>query len=444
MTQAMRNGNGRLPWLQGLIAVVRGTVTSLYEHWLLALVSLVAAFAIWFVIQDVENPRVEAQFPAEGEPSTIEVEAVNADRLIPNQTFVVEQLTVQGREDDLEGLTADDFEATIDVKDIPANSATSVPVKVNSTRDGVKVLSVVPATVIVTLEPVQEREMTVTLNPSGQLATGFKVDDTKIEPVTVTLSGLRERIDNVVSVDLDVPLGNLREGSNLVDGELKARSNTGVVNVNISPARGKVTYTVSQEFVQRSLPVAANVNGQVAAGYRLGNIVFEPPVISVSGRANDMANLTEIRTEPIQLGNAKSEIRLIANISNVGAQANLSLERQQVAVRIEVKPLECTGGAANTPCGAMTLQVGPTLDDLPLGLAIVTNPVRAFVVVSGPLPVLETLAANSGQITARVSLAGGAVGPGAFPVTVNIPANLASQGVKADPVPPISLTLGTP
>jgi hypothetical protein len=246
-----------------------------------------------------------------------------------------------------------------------------------------------------------------------------------------------------VSVDLDVSLAALREGATTLEGELRARSTTGVVdNVNLTPARGEVTYSVSQEFVQRSLPVAANTNGQVAAGYRLGAITFDPPVISVSGRVNDMANLTEIRTEPIQLGNAKSEIRLVVNISKVGEQANLSLERQQVSVRIEVKPLECTGGPANTPCGSAVLLVGALPEDVPAGLVVLTSPIRVNVVLSGPMPAIETLAVNS--VTARVSLAGAVAGPGTFPVTVNIPANLASQGVRAEPVPPIALTLGTP
>ena len=45
-----------------------------------------AAFAIWFVIQDVENPRVEASFLPEGQLANIEVAATNVDDLIPDES----------------------------------------------------------------------------------------------------------------------------------------------------------------------------------------------------------------------------------------------------------------------------------------------------------------------------------------------------------------------
>ena len=430
------NGQVSLPTAIGRVA--RGSVASLYQHWALTLFSLVAAFAIWFVIQDVENPRVSAAYPADGAPPSILVQAINADRLIPNDEYRV-SVEVEGREGDLASLADEDFEATIDVKDIPANTPTEVAVRVTSKRDGVKVLAVHPATVSVTVEPLVEAELEVRLNTSGQLAAGFEVTDQKIEPLTVKVSGLQDRIDNVVSVDLDVNLAALREGSNVFEGELRARSLTGnEVAVSLSPNRGKVTYTVRQAFVQRSIPVAVTTTGQVAAGYRVTNVIIEPPVISVSGPADKMASLAELRTEPIPLTNATSEIRLTRNIDV--QQENLSLERRQVSVRIEVKAIECAAGAVTGPCGGVLLQVAPTPADQPAGLVVTSMP-RVSVVLTGPLPELDKLTPTS--IRATVSLAGGSSGVGLFPVTVIIPASLQSLGIRAEQPAPISVTLGT-
>ena len=431
----MRNESGRPAWGQAAAGVARGSVASLLQHWGLALFSLVAAFAIWFVIQDVENPRVTACFPEDCRSPAIEVEAVNADRLIPNEVFTV-RVEVEGREGDLSALAASDFEATIDVQGIPASTPTEVPVKVRSTRDGVKVLVVEPSTWTVTLEPLEEREFEVRLNPSGQLTAGFRVDDLKPEPLTVKVSGLRQLLDTVVSVDLDVNLAALNEGTNVIEGELTARGVSGSeIGVTINPGRGKVTYLIEQLFVQRSLPVSVPLAGQLAPGYRVANIVIEPPVISVSGPANEIP--AQLFTEPIQLTNANSEIRLVRNIVQ---NDNLALERRQVSVRIEIRPIECTGGVAAGPCGAVVVQAAAVPIDQPTGLVIVTSPLRVNVHLTGPLTVLDTIVA--GQITARVSLAGGLPGPGAFPVTVVIPANLLNQGVRAEQPPTMTITLG--
>ncbi len=421
------------------ITVARGIFRSFLEHWRLSLFSIVAAFVIWFVIQDVENPRITATFPEEGTPASIIVKPVNADRLIPNEEFRV-SVDIEGRQDDLDALSVDDFEATIDLKNIPANTPTEVPVRVTSTRSGVKVLAVRPASVSVTVEPLVEETFEVRLNPSGQLVAGFEVADRKIEPLTVTVSGLQERIDNVVSVDFDVNLSALREGSNVIEGEFRARSLVGnEIGVTVTPGRGKVTYSVRQLNITRAIPVIASTSGQVAPGYRITSIITDPATISVSGPADKMASLSELRTEPVPVTNATSEVRLTRNIDV--QLDNLTLELKQVSVRIGVEPITCASSTSSTPCDAITLPVPPLPVDQPAGL-VITNVLRLNVQVTGPLTELEKLTPTS--IQARVSLANATAGTGFYPVTVTIPANLLNLGVRAEPVAPIQVILAAP
>jgi YbbR domain-containing protein len=430
---SQRPENGRLSWPQAAASVARGSALTLYQHWALALFSLGVAFVIWFVIQDVENPRVRGAFPADLSP-TLDVQVVNSGRLIPIESYLV-AVEVEGREGDLATLAEDDFEATIDVNGIPPNVPTEVPVRVQSTRDGVRVLRVEPASVSVTLEPIVEREFEVRLNPSGQLAAGLSIADVEIQPLTVRVSGLGARVETVASVDLDVNLSALREGSVSLEGDLRARAAGGAeVALSITPARAEVTYTIDQIFVQRVLPVIPILSGQPAPGYRVSNIVVEPAAMSVSGPANEVGSITQLSTEPIPLTNANSEIRRVSTIDVSGL--NLSPERSQVSVRIEVTPIQC--GATNPACPALTIQVAPGVLNPPAG-QFVQGSLSVLVRLAGPLPVLQTL--NPRVITASVNLA--AAGPGGlYPVTVTIPTDLANAGVRAEPVDPISVTLG--
>lgn len=82
----------------------------------MAAFSLRCPFGIWFVIQDVENPRIQKCFP-EDCTRVIPVEAINADQFIPTSTFSV-GVRVEGREADLQRLSQGDFHATVDVKGI--------------------------------------------------------------------------------------------------------------------------------------------------------------------------------------------------------------------------------------------------------------------------------------------------------------------------------------
>ncbi|MEO8540084.1 MAG: CdaR family protein [bacterium] len=428
---------GRMRWPRVAWRVARSSVVSLYEHWPAAFFSLGAALAIWFVIQDVENPKVQATFPADGS-NAIPVEAKNADLYIPTSTYSV-SVTVEGRKDDVANLSQEDFEASIDIKGLVPGQPESRTVKVVSKKSGVRVLFVDKPTVSVSVAPVVEQQFDVVVNRIGQLPAGFSEDDIKIEPPQVTVRGLQDDLASIASVSVGVNLSNLREGATVIENELIARSITGArVDVSVTPNRAKVTLEVKQDFVQRTLPVVPILSGQPAAGYRITSISVEPAAISVSGPASQMASQTQLPTEAIQLTNATGEIRLLRNID---APQNFSLERRTVTVIITVKPIDCPAGPAGTPCGSVTMQVAPVPENQPPTLFIVGS-ARVSVQLTGPLPVLDSI--TPGQVQAKVSLAGAVAGTGLYPVTVTLPVSLTSQGVRAEQPSPIQLTLATP
>jgi len=430
----MTQQNGRVGWPKATVEIVRGSLSGLYQHWALALFSLLAAFTIWFVIQDVENPRVEVVFPGDG-LARIEVVPTNADQFIPVEDYSV-SLLVEGREDDLASLTREDFRATVDVQGIPEGIPTERQVRVRSLRDGVRVLEVRPATISVVVVTPLEQEVPVTINPSGQLGQGLAQGDLKIEPPTVTIRGLPERVANVRSVDLDVNLSALREGETAVETELTARSEIGTeVDVAITPARGKATFTIAQLSVQRDIPVSVVTNGQLAAGFRVVGVTVDPPLISVTGPKGVLDGLGELLTEEISVSGANSDIRLTRNIQEVD---NTILGRRSVTVEIRVRAIECGTGTTGTtaPCGAQTFLVAPTFSPPPPAGFLISGGVSVEVRVSGPLTALNSL--QPSQIIATVSLAGAIAGTGSYPVAVTLPAN---SGLRAEHTPTISVTL---
>ncbi len=420
-------------WPRLAIGIARGSLVGLYDHWTVALFSLVAAFAIWFVIQDVENPRIQADFPADG-TSAIPVVAKNAGEFIPTGNFSV-ALRIEGRESDVAKLSLDDFEASVDIKGVVPGAPESLPVKVTA-PSGIKVLSVSPSTVLVSVAPVVEQQFDVVVDRVGQLPTGFVEDDIKIEPPQVTVRGLQDDLARIASVNVSINLSNRTEGSFVIENDLTARSVTGgQLDLSITPARAKVTLDVKQEFVQRSLPVVPILSGQPAAGYRIAGISVEPSSIAVSGPAATLAALSQLATEPVQLTNATGEIRLLKSID---VPQNVSVERRSVTVIIQVKSIDCVSGATGSACGTFTIQVAPTFENQPPGLILVGT-ARVTVQLTGPLAVLDSI--TPGQITAKVSLSAATPGTANYAVTVSVPSNLSSQGVRAEQPAPIPLTL---
>src|SRR5690606_30613906 len=155
------------------------------SHWALAAFSVVAAFGVWVAIQDVENPRVQGIAPATG---GVEVEALNIPRGFLVDDIAPVKVEVEARQEVLAALQPGDFKATVDASQLGPNlRRASLPVKVTTTRDGVRVLDVSPPEVQVQLIEAAEQEFEVTVRRTSPLPAGYEESEPPtIEPFRVT------------------------------------------------------------------------------------------------------------------------------------------------------------------------------------------------------------------------------------------------------------------
>lgn len=411
-------------WPRVVWEIAKGSVSSVADHWALAGFSLIAAFGIWFVIEDVENPRVTAAFPADGLPASIPVEPVNAGQFIVADSFAV-SVVVEGREEDLTNLNAGDFTATVDVQGIEPGSPEARDVRVKSSRDGVRVIEVRPAAVNVAVVEPAVREMPVTIRRIGQLPAGYVEDEdqTVVEPAFVTITGLPERVAGVQSVDLDVNLSGVTTSPYEISGQLVARSQSGSTEVvTFDQPRATAVFTIRQTTVQRLLPVVARPSGNPAPGYGIAGIEVEPAAILVTGPTAVMEGLRELNVPRIdQVAGAQADVILTLNVD---VPQNTSLERQTVNVIVRIVPVTI----------ASHLRLPVSFTNLPTGLTPGPQAYYVDVTVSGAGPAITGL--DFSDVTATISLAGANAGTSSYPVVITAP-----TGVTASQPSPIAVTL---
>lgn len=429
------NGNGhdrRWDWRtipQLLVAGGRGVG----EHWMLATFSLVAAFALWFVIQDVENPRVTGFVPPEADAPAIVVQPLN----VPNGYVVAApdavRVRVEARKEDLPDLSPSDFEATVDLKDEPSGAPVSVRIDVHSKRSGVRVIGVTPSTATVTIVKAEVKPMNVNVHRIGSLPPNFAEGATLpvVDPSTVTVSGLPNLVDSVSTVDLDVDMSQVRSTSP-IEGALVARTANGTpVTVTLSATRAKVSFAITQQFEQRTLSPSPNITGQPAPGYRILGVLIDPPTVTITGLPADVDRTGSVGLERLDITGATTNVNAIRKVIT---QPNISVDHQTVNVTVEIKPIECgIDGTTAAPCGATTFVVAPTIGTPPSGLALATSQKEAVQVsVYGPLDQISALKVS--DVKATVSLSNGKAGTASYPVTVSVPAGLTA-------VPPDAVTI---
>jgi YbbR domain-containing protein len=155
-----------------------------------------------------------------------------------------------------------------------------------------------------------------------------------------------------------------------------------------------VTLPVTQQGGYRDVAVKVNILGRVASGYRLTDISVFPPVVTVFAADPELVNTLPgvVETLPLELQSAREDIstrvalNLPAGISIVGDQT--------VLVEAGVSPIE----------SSVTLS-GEKVEIVNLGegLAAQVSPATVDVIVSGPLPLLDTLTRQDVRVTVDLS-----------------------------------------
>ena len=383
-------------------------VTGVIGHWPLAAFSVVAAFGIWFVVQDVENPRVEAIVPGE-EEAPVQIEFVNVpEGLIVGEVGTV-RVFVEARQEDLANLRAADFVATVDAAAVRAGETLALPVEVTTDRNDVRVIRAEPETVGVSVVASTSKELAVTVVETGELPSGFRQDLPEVDPAFVTITGRSELVEAVSEVRATVSISGLRNSQSF-DVELVPRTSDGTrVTVELSQNRARVTLEVEEASLTRQITVLGRPTGDPAPGYAVTDTRVEPSSIEVSGPRDLIEGLTTLNVGDVDVTGAQTEV---IERRDLDLPDGVTAEALSVFVTVSIEPQE----------GARTLSVPPIFEGLPSGLEVAAGVYFVEVRIRGPEPDLAEL--TIADVIATVSLQDGEAGVGEFPVDVAAPAGI--------------------
>jgi YbbR domain-containing protein len=269
---------------------------------------------------------------------------------------------------DLSGLSTGDHELTIQIQ---------------ISERPVRILSVTPQTAIVSLEPLDTRTFPVKLVITGEPAIGYQVGEPLLEPDEIIVSGPQSQVDRVEQVRVPINLSGVRESvEQTISVQPVDKNNQIVANLGLNPPEVTVALPVGQQGGYRDLAVKVVVNGQVASGYRLTNITVFPPVVTVFSGDPALVNSLPgvLETQPLNLENANEEVT--TRLALVLPDGVSLVGEQTVLVRVNVSPIQTSLTLSNK-----TIEV----EGLPEGWFAQISPNNVDVILSGPLPVLDTL-----------------------------------------------------
>lgn len=351
------------------------------------------ALAVWVAAVSVADPDEVRQYP---NPIPVEIIGQDPGLVITGDVPKQVELTLRAPSSVWGSLLSSEgnMRAILDLSGLSAGGHT-LEIQIQIATRPVRIISATPRTATITLEPLATQTFPIELSIAGEPAIGYQTGDPTLEPREIVISGPQSQVERVARVRVPLNLAAVRESiEQKVTVQPLDENNQIVAGLGLNPAEVFVSLPVSQQGGYRDLAVKVVVSGQVASGYRLANISVFPPVVTVFSGDPALVNSLPgvLETQPLDLENANDELntRLAINlpegVSLVGDQT--------VLVRVNVSPIQSSLTLSNK-----TIEV----EGLQNRWFVQIAPDNVDVILSGPLPLLDTLSPQDVRVVIDVT-----------------------------------------
>ncbi len=355
--------------------------------------SLLLALAVWLAAVTAADPDEVRAYP-----NPIKVEVVGQDPgLVVDGSLPKEvELTLRAPQSVWDQLTArpDSIRAVLSLSGLGAGQHI-LPLQIQVAERPVRIVAANPSAVTVTLEPLVTRTFPLESTMRGQPAIGYQPGDITVDPKQVLLAGPQSVVDRVTHAQVGINIAGIREGfDQSVPIQALDRNNVPVTNLTIQPDAAHVTLPVTRQGGFRDLAVKVIVRGQVASGYRLDSISVSPPVVTVYSSNPDLVNALPgvVETQPLDLQAAKDNVTLRVPLNLPGGVS--AVGEQTVVIQAGISPIQ----SSLTLTGQRVEIAG-----LPEDLDAQVSPATVDVILSGPLPVLNSLSKQDVHVIVDVT-----------------------------------------
>ena len=352
------------------------------------LLALALSIAVWILAITAEDPAEVRAYPY---PVNIEFIGQDPAFLLTNEPAKTLTLNLRAPRSIWTNLLTDrtSVRAIVDMTGLSAGPHT-IPVQLQIVQRPVEIVSFSPSNVDVTLEPLLNRSLEITLEVRGDPAVGFRADIPVMNKTNTTISGPESRVKRVQEVRAILDQSQAHEDI-VQTVTLQALDNNElpVSGITINPDRVQITEKIIQRGGYRNVVVKVDTDGNLANGYRLTNISAYPPSVTVFSTDPKIVDGLPgyVRTAPIDLSGLKDDKEIRASL-NLPPGVSIVGE-QTVNVQVGVSTIE-----SSVTLNGMFVNVNGVDPDLSARV----SPEFVDVIISGPMPLLDTLKASDVRV----------------------------------------------
>lgn len=358
------------------------------------ILAIVLGVAVWVSAVSAADPDEVRTFPR-----PVPIEVIGQDPSLIRAGEIPENMTVTLRapRSVWESLTTQEnaVRAVLDLSGLSSGEHT-LEVQVQVALRPVQIVFQNPSTVTVQLESLVTKTLPLTPSLMGQPSAGYQAGDATLTTQEVLISGPESLVEDAIRARVTVNLDGIRESivNESVSIQIINSKNEILRGLTINPETVLTSVPIIQQGGFRDVAVKVVVTGQQAPGYRLENISVFPPVITVFSTDPTLVSSLPgvVETQPLDLQDAREDIStrlsldLPDNVTLIGAQT--------VQVQVSITPIQTSVTLSNLPIKVIGLDERLSAQPFPQSVDVI---------ISGPVPILETLVAEDVEVTVDVS-----------------------------------------
>ena len=382
------------------------------------LLALILGVAVWVSAVSAADPDQERAFPR---PIPIEIVGQNPNLILTSPIPESVQVSLRAPRSVWETLInrEDAVRAILDLTGLEAGEH-SVNIQVQVGIRPTQLVFANPQTVTVDLESFVTQTLPLTLALTGQPSAGYQAGQATMSAQNVVISGPASLVEDAKRARVSVNLDGAREAitNQPVPIQIINSKNEVIKGLTVNPESVLTNVPISQQGGYRDLAVKVIVTGQQAPGYRLENISVFPPVVTVVSNDPELVSKLPgvVDTQPLDLTDAREDVstRLALNLP----EGVTLIGPQTVQVQVSITPIQNSITLSNLLVNVTGLAEGLTADVFPR---------TVDVIISGPVPVLETLSAQDVVVTVNVS----GQGVGSYQLTPDVGRSIGNLQVES-------------
>jgi YbbR domain-containing protein len=351
-------------------------------------ISLLLAFIIWIIAYQSEYPS--STEPINNVPVTITGLAENYR--ITNDPADRVDIELFAQQNTWNALNEAALTAEVDLTGLEPGSW-DVPVTVTHPEFSA-VTEVDPATISITIERIETRELPIQLDVQGDIAVGFSARPADVTPNTATIEGPASAVQQVSELKVTIPIGSeRRETYSQDDLPIVALNAEGeeVTTLTISPSVVSAVVPVQREAGIKEVGVEpVRVNGP-PPGYVLVGLTPIPDSIILQGDPDVLEEIPVVYTQLIDLSGLTEDERFTVELSLREGVEALNAENETITtvdVLVAIDPVP----------GVSELFVPVEVTNLPNGVSASLSVENITVILRGPQRDLNALVGGQNVI----------------------------------------------